>query len=124
MRVWTRIKQPDGSRRWQAVDGDEANIAWLQNALLLQLGEAPFSTDWGIPVSQTLVTRIWPDYYLNLTQERFRETFPMLQITRQQNDSNPNPSYVIRALLNDGTVYSNAKNAFNQEHSQTGPWSS
>lgn len=123
MRVWTRVRQSDGTRRWQAVDGDQANIAWLQNALLLQLGEAPFNAEWGLPIRDTLVTQVWPDYYVNLTKQRFRDTFPMLQITRERNGKQADLGYSVRALLNDGTLYSSKKDAFNQTYSQTGPWS-
>ncbi|WP_077395442.1 hypothetical protein [Bombella intestini] len=123
MRVWTRVHQPDGRRVWKAVTGDQGNIAWLQNALLLQLGESPFWADWGIPVQQTLVSRVWPDYYLNLTQRRFRDIFPSLQITRKDGGNGADPVYDISVILNNGTLYSSARQSFNQDYSQTGPWS-
>lgn len=124
MRVWTRVMGSDGKRTWQPVDNDQGNIAWLQNALLLQLGESPFWTDWGLPVSKTLVSQIWPDYYLNMTQQRFRDVFPTLQVTRQRVDGQSDPVYSIRAILSDGTAYSNLRKSFGQNYSQTGPWPS
>lgn len=123
MRVWTRVMGSDGKRTWQPVDNDQGNIAWLQNSLLLQLGESPFWADWGIPVQQTLVSRVWPDYYLNMTQQRFRDVFPTLQITRRDGGNGADPVYDISIILNDGTFYSSARQAFSQDYSQTGPWS-
>lgn len=122
MRVWTRQHQPDGTRRWIAVDGNQAQIAWLQNALLLQLGESPFWADWGIPVTRTLVSQIWPDYYVNMTQQRFVDSFSSLQITRDPADNDDNPTYRIAAILPDGTFWDSGKNQFNQSYSQTGPF--
>ncbi|MXV44309.1 hypothetical protein GS501_04520 [Saccharibacter sp. 17.LH.SD] len=120
MRVWTRQHQPDGSRHWVAVDGDQAIIAWLQNALLLQLGESPFWVDWGIPITQTLLTQVWPDYYTTMTQQRFAGYFASLTIIREPQSDNP--AYRINAILPDGTTWQSGKNKFNQSFSQTGPY--
>lgn len=120
MRIWTRQHQPDGTRRWVAVDRNQATIAWLQNALLLQLGESPFWADWGIPVNKTLVSRIWPDYYMTLTQERFADYFASLTITQDPNPADDNPTYRITALFPDGTPWQNGQTQFNQSFSQTG----
>lgn len=122
MRVWTRQHQPDGTQQWKSVDNKQASIAWLQNALLLQLGESHFWADWGLPVTQNIVTQIWPDYYVNLTQNRFSDYFASLRITHDSTSTEDNPVYQVAAIFPDGTTYQNGKKSFNQSFSQTGPF--
>ncbi|QDH14162.1 hypothetical protein E3E12_08125 [Formicincola oecophyllae] len=123
MRVWTRQWQPGGKRRWVATTGNQALIAWLQNALLLELGESPFHVDWGIPVTNSLVTRIWPTFYLEQTVGRFRDYFASLQVapTAGADTENGPPDYTISAIFTDGTPYPSQASHFNQTFSQTGP---
>lgn len=122
MKIWTRKWQEDGTRKWIEVTGNQAIIAWLQNVLLLQLGEEPFYADWGIPVTQTLANRYWPDYYLNLIQQRFADQVSFIKITPERSDNDPGtePLYSISIIFNDGTFW-NSQNKFNQSFSQTGP---
>lgn len=122
MRVWTRQHQSDGTRRWVAASSNQATIAWLQNALLLQLGESPFWADWGLPVTRTLVSQIWPDYYVNMTQQRFADYFASLLITHETDPPDDNPAYRISAIFPDGTPWHNGASQFNQNFSQTGPY--
>lgn len=122
MGIWTRQYQPDGTRRWVSVRDNQAIIAWLQNALLLQLGESPFWADWGLPVTQMLVTQVWPDYYVHMTKQRFEDYFTSLRITRDTAQDSAEPSYTISALFADGSSYHSGQQQFNQRFSQTGPF--
>ncbi|UMM63143.1 hypothetical protein [Aristophania vespae] len=122
MRVWTRQFQSDGTRKWVAVTGNQAIIAWLQNNLLLQLGESPFYADKGLPVTQSLISRIWPDYYLNQLQEFFRDYVSTIQITRDTSVVNDGLSYKILVIFKDGSLWTQGLDQFNQSFSQTGPY--
>lgn len=87
-RVWARIHNDDGTRTWQAIEttsagsNDNLNFIWLQNVLLLNINESPFYSDWGVPVHQTMVSQILPDYYMSLIQRRFSEYFASVIINR------------------------------------------
>ena len=99
-RVWGRVHSKPGAttdtRTWQAFETDDTgsddlpNFIWLQNALLLRIDESPFYSDWGIPVQQTLISQVFPDYYTSIMQRRFSQYFASCIISRQ---STTTPSY-------------------------------
>jgi hypothetical protein len=97
-RVWGRVADLQGNLTWQQVTTDAngfndlVNIVWLQQALKLNLGESPFYADWGIPAHVSAVTQVAPDYYANLTQQRFAGLFASLTISRTQGVRAPSPS--------------------------------
>lgn len=108
-RVWGRVHSDPGSstdaRTWQAYETDSSgsddlpNFIWLQNALLLRLNESPFYADWGIPVQQTLLTQVFPDYYTALTQRRFSQYFASCIISRTSSTS---PEYGVSIVTQTG----------------------
>ena len=88
MRVYGRITNEDGSKSWKVIEtdangfNDAVNLTWLAQVLKLNTGESPFYGSWGIPQFQTIVTQVFPDYYVMKTQQQFQGMFAYLAITR------------------------------------------
>lgn len=107
MRTWGRIA-PNGATPsgWVEVqtapDGtnDAVSLVWLAQVLQLNLGESPFFGDWGIPAYPSVVTQIYPDFYVNVTQARFAPYFASLLLTRVPS---PTPTYHFDILTHSGT---------------------
>ena len=83
------------------VTGDNSwvYITQLCQVLLLNLGESPFYSQYGLPAKQTVVQQVQPDYYVNRTQAQFAQYFANLAIAKLS--SNP-PSYQVSATLFSG----------------------
>ncbi len=102
---------------WTAFETDSSgsddlpNLIWLQNALLLNTNESPFYADWGIPVRRTLITGIFPGYYVALTQNRFSKYFASCVITQATSTVVTNISYSVNVTTKSGFT-------FNQTYSQ------
>jgi hypothetical protein len=109
MRIWGRVTNPDGTRTWVAVvttpEGDDTavRITQLIQVLKLNLNESPFYADWGIPAYPAVAQQIPPDYYVQLTQQRFAQYFASLTIARIS--ANP-PTYNINLLTKQGSSFS------------------
>lgn len=73
---------------WVVVETDAQgndDLVWLATlAQCLQLtpGESPFFANYGIPAQQSVVTQIFPDYYVALMQSLFAQYFSSLAIAR------------------------------------------
>lgn len=99
MRTYGRVKNPDGTYQpWQVIttpaNGDNSLI-WLITfcqVLKLFLNESPFWGNYGIPAKVTIMTQVFPGYYVSQAQLQFSPYFASL-IVYQQN--NPSPEYVI-----------------------------
>ena len=98
MRTYGRVKQPDGSLKWFLVEtpanGDNSLI-WLITfcqVLKLFLNESPFWANYGIPANQSVVSQIFPDFYVTRAQQQFAQYFSSLIVFRQPI---PTPTYVI-----------------------------
>ena len=108
MRVWGRVTNEDGTKTWVEVStdpsglNDAVNITWLAQALKLNLGESPFYGNWGIPAQQSVVTQIFPDFYVWKTQRRFAGLFGSLTVLRVPNLSTP--TYQINLTTHVGAV--------------------
>jgi hypothetical protein len=108
MRTWARIQNEDGSKTWVQVTtdangfNDNCWLTTLAQALKLNLGESPFYANLGIPQYQTIVTQVFPDFYVNQIQQYFAPYFASLTITRRQG-SFP-PVYDITAVCNNGAI--------------------
>lgn len=113
MRVYGRIligKDPDTGvdiKQWVQVntdpngDNDHVYLTALAQALLLNYGESPFYADWGIPAIQSVLTQVFPDVYVALTQQRFAGNFAALFINRLDE---PTPHYAIAIRTHFGVV--------------------
>jgi hypothetical protein len=94
--IWVNIG-PD-------VNGDVSNVfvVNLIQVLLGILGESPMFADYGIPAERSVVTQIFPDFYVNQTQQQFTQYFASLQITKQ---NQPSPTYSINLITNTGATF-------------------
>jgi hypothetical protein len=117
VRIWGRVfaLNPDGSRQavqpagypyWIAVTSDPVTgddswvrITQLCQVLLLNLGESPFYSQYGLPAKQTVVQQTQPDFYVNRTQAQFAQYFANLAVAKLS--SNP-PTYRVAATLFSG----------------------
>lgn len=85
---------------------DDVWLTTLAQALKLTPGESPFFADVGIPAQQSVVTQVYPDYYVSLLQARFAQHFASLTITRQLSADGVTPEYRIDAVTNKGATLS------------------
>jgi hypothetical protein len=98
--------------QWVEIDtdangyNDNVYLTTLGQCLNLNLGESPFFANYGIPQQQTIVTQVFPDYYMMQTQTQFAPFFASLIITRAPN-ANP-PTYNVTALTHSGAVINKA----------------
>lgn len=107
MRLWGRPTYQDGSRGpWTVVATDPStglnDLVYVTNlcqVLLLNLGESPFFANYGIPAQQSVVTQIFPDYYVAQTQQQFASFFASLIITKL---SLPSPTYDVFITTHQG----------------------
>jgi hypothetical protein len=106
MRAWGRVTDENGKKSWMAVETDEngdSSYIWLTTliqTLKLGLGESPFYAQYGIPAQQSIVQQIYPDYYVNMTQQQFAGYFASLTITKV--DGADNPTYNITVVFRNG----------------------
>lgn len=80
------------------------DAVWLTTVcqvLLLNLGESPFWANWGIPGHPSVISQIFPDYYVAITQQRFAQYFASLLISKQPA---PNPTYRVAVLTHQGAT--------------------
>lgn len=106
MRTWGRPVYRDGSRGpWTMVTTDATgsdDLVWvttLAQTLLLNLGESPFWANYGIPAHPSVVSQVFPDYYIAYTQQQFSKHFASLIISKQPL---PNPTYTVNVTTNQG----------------------
>ena len=105
MRTYGRIQNIDGSRTWVTVStdaqgyNDQVYLTTLCQALLLNLNESPFYADYGIPAYPSVVTQVFPDFYVVRTQQRFAQYFASLIVSRERS---PMPVYRVNVTTNQG----------------------
>lgn len=108
MRVWGRVTNENGVKSWVEVstdangNNDAVYITALAQVIKLNLGESPFYANFGILQQPTIITQIYPDYYVNKIQGQYSPFFAALSITRKPN-SFP-PSYRANILTHSGTI--------------------
>ncbi|MHB1937598.1 MAG: hypothetical protein ACYCOR_13560 [Acidobacteriaceae bacterium] len=81
---------------------DNVYLTTLAQVLALNLGESPFFANYGIPQQQTVVTQVYPDFYVAQTQTQFAPYFASLVIKRVQGSSPP--IYTVAAVTHSGAV--------------------
>lgn len=110
MRVWGRSFNPDGSYKWVEVstdangNNDLVMLTALTQCLLLNWGESPFYSNTGIPQIPTVMSQVFPDYYVNLIQKKYAPFFASLTIARVSL-SNP-PTYKVQVITHAGVQLS------------------
>ncbi len=113
MRVWGRTYNPNGTYTWSEITTDQNGyndavyVTALAQVLQLQLGESPFYANYGIPALPDIVSQIFPDYNVYLTQQRYAPYFASLKVTKV-NALNQydvlTPVYNIQVITQQGSV--------------------
>ena len=122
MRTYGRTQDVlSGRKTWWVVTtdangyNDSVYLTDLAQVCKLNLGESPFFADWGIPAHESVMTQIFPNFYLARIQERFSPRFAsciltLLPVEQGTEDSYasgqggaPAPRYYINVLTNYGS---------------------
>jgi hypothetical protein len=74
-------------------------VTTLCQTLLLNLGESPFYANYGIPAHPSVVSQVFPDYYIAYTQQQFAQYFASLIISKQPL---PTPTYMVNVTTHQG----------------------
>lgn len=89
LRTWGRPHNRDGTYGpWTLVTTDSNGqndlvyFTTLCQVLLLNLNESPFYSNYGIPAHQSVVTQVFPDYYVAFTQQQFAPYFASLIVSK------------------------------------------
>ena len=113
MRCYGRTYNVDGTYTWSEITtdangyNDAVYVTALAQVLQLQLGESPFYSNYGIPAQPDIVSQIFPDYNVYLTQQRYAPYFASLKVTKVNalNQYNvPTPVYNIQVITQQGSV--------------------
>jgi hypothetical protein len=104
--TYGRVTDPKSGAKWWVEVQPDANgnadsvyLTALIQTLKLNLGESPFFANWGIPAHQSVVTQVFPDYYVMLTQQRYSPRFMSLIVNRQPV---PTPTYDVSVQFKSG----------------------
>ncbi len=106
LRTYGRIKNNDGSTSWVEVttdaqgNNDSVWLTTLIQCLKLFLGESPFNANYGIPAQRSVVTQIFPDFYVDQTQRQFSKYFASLIISKVIGTTTP--TYDVNLVTNQG----------------------
>jgi len=93
---------------WEVVETDAAghdDLVWattLAQCLKTTPGESPFFADYGIPAQNSVVTQIYPDYYVSIMQGKFAQHFANLAIARVPSADGITPAYNVNIVTNAG----------------------
>ena len=113
MRTYGRLEDTlTGKKTWVVVTTDPNGFndnVWLTTLVQvckLNLGELPFYSDWGIPAHPSVLTQIYPDFHIALTQQRFAPYFTSLFMYKMEDaiddTGRPAPHYRFEAVTNAG----------------------
>jgi len=109
-----------GRKKWWVVTTDPGGFndsVWLTDlaqVCKLNLGESPFFADYGIPAHPSVVTQIYPDFFMARIQQQFASHFASLILTplpvaqgsaesyAADQGGAPAPRYYINVLTNYG----------------------
>lgn len=103
-----------GEKTWRTVVTDRHgfdDMVWLTTLAQickLNLGESPFFADWGVPARESVVMQIFPDFYVQLIQQRVAPHFMSLMLEHRPDAmdelGNPTPHYHFEAITNYGST--------------------
>lgn len=113
MRTWGRVyNSATGNLDWVEVSTDsngQDDYVWLTTliqVLKLNLAESPFYANYGIPAQPSVISQIFPDFYVAQVQSQFSQYFASLQIVPVKGAVNEmgalTPTYTINVLTNVG----------------------
>lgn len=95
MRAYGRIVDANGNKQWVVYQtdangfNDSVFLCALEQWILLNLGESPFYANAGIPAIQSVVTQVFPDFYVMQAQAYFAKFFPSITINRVAGSNPP-----------------------------------
>ena len=118
MRTYGRTRDVlTGAKTWWVVTTDQNGfndsvyLTTLAQVCKLNLGESPFFANYGIPAHPSVVTQVYPDFFMVRTQQQFAPYFASLILTptpilqgAPDDDGRPVPSYSINVLTNYGSM--------------------
>lgn len=115
MRTYGRTRDVlTGKKTWWVVTTDNNGyndsvwLTTLAQVCKLNLGESPFFANYGIPAHPSVITQVYPDFFMVRTQQQFASYFASLILTKQDDavdqDNRPAPSYLIQVLTNYGSI--------------------
>jgi hypothetical protein len=96
-----------GALVWSTVTTDSQGnneyviLTWMIQVLKLVLGESPFYANYGIPAVQSVVTQLFPDFYVAQTQQQFQKYFASLIVSKVPSTT---PTYTVNVLFFNGTT--------------------
>jgi hypothetical protein len=107
-----------GAKTWWLVTtdvngyNDSVYLTTLAQVCKLNLGESPFFANYGIPAHPSVLTQVYPDFYMLRTQQQFAGFFASLILTPtpipqgapDSDDGRPVPAYTINVLTNYGAL--------------------
>jgi len=86
---------------------DDVYLVTLIQNLKLNVGESPFYARNGIPAQQSVISQIFPDYWVQQIQQQFAKYFASLLISKLPTPLlNHYPLYKINVLTNQGSSIS------------------
>ena len=107
MQTFGRVFNELGQYSWIEIttdangNNDGVWLTTLCQCLRLNPGESPFYSNYGIPSIQSLVTQIFPDFYVARLQQQFSPYFASLKI---QKLASPAPMYDINIVTHSGAT--------------------
>ena len=107
MRTYGRVTDEYGNKTWVVVTtdaqgfNDNVYLTTLAQVLKLNLGESPFFGNYGIPAHVSVVTQVFPDYYVQVTQHQFAQYFSSLIVSKVQSLT---PTYSINVTTHLGAL--------------------
>jgi hypothetical protein len=113
MRTYGRVTDEQGNRTWVTVTTDANGfndlvyVTTLAQVLYLSPGESPFYANYGIPAVASVLTQVFPDYYVTRTQQQFAGYFASLTVARQPLTlatalQQPTPVYNVNVVTHTG----------------------
>ena len=114
MRTYGRTQDVlTGKKTWWVVTtdiygfNDSVYLTTLAQVLKLNLNESPFFANYGIPAHQSVMTQVFPTFYMMRTQQQFSRYFASLILLPLEeaydDDGRPSPAYSIQVLTNYGS---------------------
>jgi hypothetical protein len=118
VRTYGRVTDELGNKRWVVVTtdangfNDEVYLTTLAQCLKLNLGESPFFSNYGLPAHESVVTQVFPTFYVMRTQQQFAPFFASLIITQVPGVAAdkfhaPGPTYNVKAVTHQGAILPN-----------------
>lgn len=80
-------------------DNSRVYLTTLIQCLKLNINESPFYANYGIPAQRSVVTQVFPDYYVMQTQRQFAAFFASLIISKI---TDPEPKYRVNVTFMNG----------------------